>query len=916
MTSQELEFVTTLLSVFSTGNHDVLTEEDVAIKLDTLAPILCPTLTKEGRDRVLKRVLEIVPISQHHGIAISNTTDYASENKHWYTDKKGDDKFSMRSLAYFGCLKKKLWSPKVIQTIDFDTDEIMNLLGNPETPSFDVRGLIMGDVQSGKTSNFIALCNKAADAGYRVIIITSGIIEKLRQQTQSRLTSEFVKLLPQAEVPVLTTNESDFDANAGRVANQTPLQVFRPDVPVLFVVKKNPKVLNRVLTWLKTARAGKLQAPLLLIDDEADNASINTGDPDADSPTKINKLLRELLNQFEKSSYVGITATPFANVFINPDVGGDDIDKQDLFPKSFVYRIEPASSYLTSERLFQDNSPFLRNIEDLEQWLPAGHKRTTNIPREGLKMPFSLRYAITLFLLRNYICQCGAIGEAAPLHRSMLIHISRFIPVQNNIRTAVDDFVKKVIARSLALFGSDPVKSAASGPLNFMKSVWEKEKISENYNLDWNSTIADPQFYKGIQNVQIVCVNSGKDAGRLDYEAHEKTGGLQVIAIGGNALARGLTLEGLIVSYFRRNTKMADTLMQMSRWLGHRESYEDLVSVWLEPEAREYFLYAITISEELATMFHQMHSQHCSPAQFAIKVRRYPGAFLPTARNKMKTSTDAHFPYDLAGYALETPRMPNDASLLDQNDKTVKTFIASIRDKAIRDSERKQTLYFRDILPNQIAAFVKAFKSHAMNYGFEIQQVADCISEMDSSELWDVVLLHVDDSPASEDINIGTNSQPIFLRPAKRQLAIERGNETIQISGTKLKVSPGSVMQYGLSKTESNAILEEYRKTPDRNGNPRPPTAEAPDPSYLEKMQKSLLVIQYIVKSDTSQITQETVPPCLLKRDSFFALSLGFRGARKGPVTMNYHMTKKAMEYFTASMEDEKGDQQDDGGNQ
>ena len=908
MTNEEQQLVTMLLATFPTGSGSSLTVDDVTKKLETVASVLYPTMTKDSRDKVLKKVLEIVPISQPSGTVISSKSDYAIADKNWYTAKKNADGFSRRSLAYFGCLKRKLWPPKVVQTIDYDTDEIMNLLGDPATASFDVRGLIMGDVQSGKTSNFIAICNKAADAGYRVIIITSGIIEKLRQQTQSRLTSEFVKLLPNAEVPVLTTNDSDFDVNADRVANQTPLQVFRNDVPVLFVVKKNAKVLRRVLKWLKTAGSGKLQAPLLLIDDEADNASINTGDPDAGTPTAINRLLREILNRFEKSSYVGITATPFANVFINPDVGGDDIDKQDLFPKSFVYRIEPASSYLTSERLFQDGSPFLRSIDDLDSWLPSSHKKDAEIPRDGMKMPFSLRYAIVLFLLRNYICQCGAIGDAAPTHRSMLIHISRFIRVQNKIAIAVDHFVKKLLARHLELYGSDPAKASSSIPLCFMKSIWDAEDIEKNFNLDWNVVISDPEFLAGVQNIQIVCVNSGKAAGRIDYEAHEKTGGLQVIAIGGNALARGLTLEGLIVSYFRRNTKMADTLMQMSRWLGHRASYEDLVSVWLEPEAKPYFEYAMTISDELATMFHQMHSQHCSPKEFAIKIRRYPGSFLPTARNKMRTSTDAHFPYDLEGYALETPRLPNDKTLLEQNETVVKNFIATILDKAARDSDRPQAMYFRDISPQQIGNFISMFKSHAMNYGFEIQQVAGCVSEMNPSDLWDVVLLHVDDSPSGDNLNVGTTTRPVYLRSSKRQLALEKSGDTIQISGTKLKVSPGSVMQYGLPKVDSDSILAQYRAEKDSNGNPRAKTAEAPDPRYLAKMGKSLLVIQYIVKSDSPQ--NQPIPPASnLAKDSFFALSLGFRGARKGPVTLNYHMTKTAMEYFKSSLDDEGRDQ-------
>ena len=214
-------------------------------------------------------------------------------------------------------------------------------MGDPKSEDdFQRRGLVLGDVQSGKTATYTAICNKAADTGYRVIIVLAGMMENLRRQTQERLDAEFsgrkseyfldptkkeIRNEPvgvgrygtSKRVASFTSVVKDFDIN---VLKSNDLSLLSVSDPVVFVVKKNKYILNNLIRWLRnnnTVLEQKIDLPMLLIDDEADNASVNTN-PEDEDPTKINEAIRTLLALFRKASYLGITATPYANIFIDP----------------------------------------------------------------------------------------------------------------------------------------------------------------------------------------------------------------------------------------------------------------------------------------------------------------------------------------------------------------------------------------------------------------------------------------------------------------------------------------------------------------------------------------------------------------------------------------------------------------------
>ena len=311
-------------------------------------------------------------------------------------------------------VRDKKWAPAAVKSIDRDSRNILDLTANPLQPgAFTRRGLVVASVQSGKTANYIGLICRAADAGYRIIIVMAGVHNVLRNQTQARLEDGFTgfnienhtvepvgvgKKGDQSRRPIAcTSREADF--STGRAQALRGIQTMQTNEPFLFVIKKNSKSLQQVYEWLKSN--GDQDEPLLLIDDEADNASINGKyklDSRDNEPTRINGQIRNLLNLFNKACYVGYTATPFANVLIDPSVDSDEYGK-DLFPSNFIYTLEESSDYFGAKKVFGDydetTHKHLRFIADSYGILPAKHKSNF----EPFMLPLSLKAAIRTFVL-------------------------------------------------------------------------------------------------------------------------------------------------------------------------------------------------------------------------------------------------------------------------------------------------------------------------------------------------------------------------------------------------------------------------------------------------------------------------------------------------------------------------------------
>ena len=556
-------------------------------------------------------------------------------------------------------------------------DDCIDMSGDPNRDGpWESRGLVMGNVQSGKTLNFIGLINKALDAGYHTIIVIGGHLKELREQTQERVdagamgrdSSKFGKAKGSAGINWInsepfgvansdnglegrphhgTTYHTDFTASQARALG---LNYSNQD-PVIFVVKKNYKLLNNLQEWIASWDDKKVRdRPMLLIDDEADYASINTK-KSAGKIAATNAAIKGLLKTFSRKTYVGYTATPFANVFIPQFSGDDEKFDDDLFPRDFMATIPIPDNYCGQDFFFPEDmehevvSP-VRNIADSEyqSWLDLKHKKDVEV--EGISL--SLQDAVQCFLLVIAVRYQRGFETA---HNTMLVNVSRFNDVQWAVSEEIDSFLTQ-IQRAVTSSGAREINRALENPiLARLHDVYDREYSDCGFC-----------FSDILITLELVCkktkvslVNGlykkfakDKKSSPLPYKANEDEG-LWVIAVGGLKLSRGLTLEGLSVSYFLRNAAAYDTLTQMCRWYGYRPDYEDLCRLWITEKSEEHYYIVANAIRQLYEDLKLMKVSDGTPRDFGLRVRASDLSLLVTAKNKMGTAERVIFTYNLWG---------------------------------------------------------------------------------------------------------------------------------------------------------------------------------------------------------------------------------------------------------------------------
>lgn len=585
------------------------------------------------------------------------------------------------------------FSQNVVDKLDDLTDRILDRLFNPRRENIEIckKGLVVGQVQSGKTANYTGLICKAADAGFNVIVVLAGIHNNLRSQTQSRLDEGFLGFDTQAFIQKKEriigvgnisntknaiahsyTSSADKGDFSQQVAANAGINFNNPQ-PILFVVKKNSSVLKNLNQWLGTQGVnGKIKnKSLLIVDDEADNASINTHTID-DEPTRINGQIRNILSLFSRSAYVGYTATPFANIFI-PQCDSD------LFPKHFIINIPPPTNYIGPEKVFgtsanpdSDNEellPIVNVINDYHNFVPNGHKLDDVKPCFE-DIPDSLKIAVKSFIITCAIRIARGQGNK---HNSMLIHVSRFQAWQNHIKDLVNDlfrYYKGCIEiedentleefREIFEIDTDEYTSFVSTTKHILDSSFatidNKMKIH-----DWSEI--RPLLYRAVQKIEVKSIN-GSSGDILTYKDNDANG-ISVIAIGGDKLSRGLTLEGLSVSYFLRASRMYDTLMQMGRWFGYRPGYMDLCRLFTSSELNEWYRHISLATDELREEFNYLYESGGTPANYALKVRNHPGVLQITSLTKMRYVQNIEVSW--SGRLIETYQLNKDKESINAN---------------------------------------------------------------------------------------------------------------------------------------------------------------------------------------------------------------------------------------------------------
>ncbi|NQD88851.1 endonuclease [Paenarthrobacter sp. CM16] len=675
------------------------------------------------------------------------------------------------------------------------TDRILAALEDPRRQGmWERRGLVAGQVQSGKTSNYVGLLNKAIDAGYKLIIVMAGAHDSLRSQTQQRInegvlgfntvetfvsgtnakTGVGLKSGPNLLINCSTTVESNGDFKLA-IAKQAH-QAIGGD-PTVLVVKKNASILRNVYAWATglqhtidpdTGKKIVRDVPLLVLDDEADYASIDTvtkpGELDEESdPSTINGLIRQILDTFEKSAYVAYTATPFANIFIDPDAIRTDIGL-DLFPEHFIVRLPEPSNYSGPIRFFGldgdteagletvEPLPTLRSVQDHEGWLKDGHK-AGEIPDDEL--PRSLKEAIHAFVLS---CTLKRNRKLRAKHSSMLVHVTRFKDVQANVARQVQEYVDDM--RIAVEYGGskDPesiVTELRSLYLNDFVAVSDALLANEDVSSEcreltpWNEV--EDSLLKTLQDMEVQIVNgSVKDS--LMYS--QRPEGLQVIAIGGDKLSRGLTLEGLMVSYYLRASRMYDTLMQMGRWFGYRPGYLDLCRIYTTPQLVTWYSRITDAAAKLYREFEVMGQLNRTPRQYGLRIQQHPDGLMVTAANKSRHSQKMKVSF--AGTQCETLLFDTKENSRVQNWRALERLAADVFGAEMSTRKKHEK---HEVPADTVLKFLKNYAGHKdSGRGLPqpiIEYIEKCLAPA-TSELghWTVMLADKTDSDDGGDAPI------------------------------------------------------------------------------------------------------------------------------------------------------------------
>lgn len=667
-------------------------------------------------DTIVREIEAMVSILIPEGTELEDPTGHEP----WLSDAKAQIDWAFWNRYRTWLSQEKFWPERVVDRLEGLTDSILEKLESASrVGKWDRRGMVVGQVQSGKTANYIGLICKAVDAGYKFIVILAGAHNSLRSQTQLRIDEGFLGVDTQTartlrtegrrigvgRIPVarqldaisMTSSEERGDFNnvvAGRL-NITNLG----GTPVVLVVKKHGSILRNLLGWVNTFAeavddqgARKVRTtPILVLDDEADHASINTKalkageDPEKlgeFAATRINARIRQLLEVFEKSAYVGYTATPFANIFISQSASNTVLG-EDLFPRSFIINLEPPSNYIGPLQVFgltgeageeQPGLPVIRPVEDAEGYFPSSLRLVADY--EGIDgLPDSLREAIRAFVLA---CAARRARGQVHVHNSMLVHVARFQVMQRDLKELVEAEVR-AIQRRLA-YGEGTVGDTIEEEL---RKLWESDfvptttEIAEMASdsglvaMTWEEL--QPHLHEAAGKIETKEIN-GSSADILDY--YDRPNGVSVIAIGGDKLSRGLTLEGLTISYYLRTTKMYDTLMQMGRWFGYRPGYLDLCRLYTTPELIDWYGHVTAASEELRTEFNRMAALKMTPTQFGLKVRAHPGTLVVTAAGKMRKATKLKVSY--ANELVESYAFYKDPEIMRGNFEAFNSFLGEL----------------------------------------------------------------------------------------------------------------------------------------------------------------------------------------------------------------------------------------------
>ena len=872
-------------------------------------------ITDEEAEIVIRKLQMALDIAMDTGIVIEK------EYEPWLKAKKDTIDFFYWNRYALYLEQDAMRTSGVIAAIDEVSDKVIDLAGDPLVPgTLHRRGLLLGDIQSGKTGNYIAVMNKAADVGYKVIILLTGTIESLRRQTQERVDEGFIGRSSKAYLQRnsqtikkgvgskdsrrfatgFTTESSDFRTAVVRSMNASLHNMSSE--PVVFVLKKNAKTLQNLISWLKdynTNNQGVIDLPLMLIDDEADNASINTrADND---PTTINNYIRTLLTLFTKSSYIAVTATPFANIFILPDKN-EDMANDDLFPADYIYALDSPTNYIGSNEIFGDDAPYsaaLLTIDDAQAYFPYKHKQDIVLH----SLPESLYNALRYFLLANALRD---INGSETSHRSMLVNASRFTRVQEQIAKLILEWLYEVQRDVRNYCRLSEAQACQNDHIAALRDDWNNPDYPfAASGIEWED-VQQKYLLGAISAVEVRTINQ-RSASKLDYTEYADTG-LRIIAVGGLSLSRGLTLEGLMVSYFHRNTQMYDTLMQMGRWFGYRDGYKNLFRIWMPDDSIGWYTHITQASNELREDISRMNRLGATPKEFGLRVRAHPTSLIVTARNKMRHAERQECWITLDGKFFETPRFKCDITAIRANrSRTDKLLQNIIKICGAPIGSGNQPLFWNGVPSDLISEYVRIYENHPLNMESDGAALESYIKGNPRFAKWDVLVVTGDQL----DVTV-PGEAAITVRPIERPFS--KSGNVLSVYGTKMRIGTMGLAKHGLSKDQRLSAETEFRESKrgeyelkyGAEADKRLLRMSIPDRAYLIENRSPIFIVYYMKAADAKDLPKEYDND----KDLIVGYGIGFpRLAGSDPVYAVYYVnTVEQRQNFEDEIEEDQLD--------
>lgn len=673
-----------------------LAVEDVRNGLDRIMPGLAAQLADdiERARREVEKHFEAIQILTTHSVI--------RRRPKWYFGPRPTD-LHWPALKQF--MLGKGWDPIDVESVDQASNEVVSLFDNPKDEQFSCRGLVVGHVQSGKTANMTAVIAKALDAGYNAVIVLAGLTNKLRYQTQMRMFGDLVQRRP-ANWQILTANDTNLDFRA------PPHGGFLSHVNLaqLAVVKKNVSPLGQLkLAIQDTLPVHLRRLRVLVIDDECDQASVNAASGELNI-SAINQRIREILGMLPAVTYVGYTATPFANVLIDPyrvdQLGKEELD--DLYPRDFITALPSSDNYFGTRKLFGSPPVDAENILPEEEGLDmirevpeadeAVLQPTSMKERDAFypEMTDSLEEAILYFLA---CCAARRARGDAGKHMTMLVHTSAYVVAHQRVADMISGWIGK--HRGDLHDPHSPIGAK-------LASIWNDEQGRLPEGITDASPVTSEDVFKFLPEVLKALefpVENGASDDRIDYEGPAKT----YIVVGGSILARGLTLEGLMVSYFLRTANQYDTLLQMGRWFGYRPNYEDLPRIWMPEELKLRFRNLAQVEMEIREDIERYRVEDLTPMEIAVRIRAIPGMAI-TGATKMRAARTCAISY--WGTHKQTFRFEHrNEKFLEGNWSAAADLVSAASNLGLRDDE-SQGMLWRNVPRELILKFFERYTPH------------------------------------------------------------------------------------------------------------------------------------------------------------------------------------------------------------